>query len=150
MQWLHNKIQNMHVFSIQQQTTQCRVTCMKRTWQRKGQDPQKCLLTSNTTKNMFIAESMHTYLKSTYGSTLEAKICLEVLCNLTNKALEWQLPDKQLSGLLVSPNFSKGNSTWPTNNMKVLLVDSCCIRPKAQIYDIRTILKFVLSANGKT
>jgi len=55
----------------------------------------------------------YTYLKSAYGSTLEAKICLEVLRNFTNKTLEWQLPDQQLSGLLVSSNFSKGHSTWP-------------------------------------
>jgi hypothetical protein len=56
----------------------------------------------------------HTYLKSAYGSTLEAEICLEVLRNFTDKTLEWQLPDQQLSGLLVSSNFSKGHSTWPT------------------------------------
>jgi hypothetical protein len=64
----------------------------------------------------FIAEgtSTNAYLKSAYGSTLEAKICLEVLRNLTNKTLEWQLPDQQLGGLLVSSNFSKGHSTWPT------------------------------------
>jgi hypothetical protein len=56
---------------------------------------------------------LYTYLKSAYGSALETKICLEVLCNFTYKTLEWQLPDQQLSGLLVSSNFSKGHSTWP-------------------------------------
>lgn len=67
--------------------------------------------------------NVYTCLKSAYGSTLEAKICLEVLCNLTNKTLEWQLPDQQLCGFLVSSNFSKCHSTWPTKNMNVLSVD---------------------------
>jgi histone H3 len=56
----------------------------------------------------------HTHLKGANGSTLEAKICLEVLCNFTHKTLEWQLPDQQLGRLLVSSNFSKGHGTWPT------------------------------------
>jgi hypothetical protein len=78
----------------------------------------------------------YTYLKSTNGSTLEAKICLEILCDLTNKALERQFPDKQLSGFLVSSNFSKSHSTWPTKNMKVLsTVDNAAIlNLKALIY----------------
>ena len=52
------------------------------------------------------------FLKSAYGSTLEAKIRLEVLCDFTDKTLEWQLPDQQLGRLLVSSDFSKGHSTW--------------------------------------
>ena len=36
-------------------------------------------------------------LKSHNSGTLEAQISLEILCNLTNQSLEWQLADQQLS-----------------------------------------------------
>ena len=40
-------------------------------------------------------------LKSHHGRALEPQISLEVLGNLTDKTLEGQLADEQLSGLLV-------------------------------------------------
>ena len=36
-------------------------------------------------------------LKSHNSGTLEAQVSLEILCNLTNQSLEWQLADQQLS-----------------------------------------------------
>lgn len=36
---------------------------------------------------------------------------LEVLSNLTNKPLEWKLSDKELSGLLVTPDLTKSDGT---------------------------------------
>ena len=45
--------------------------------------------------------SLASLLKSHHSRALEPQICLEVLCNLTNKALERKLPDEQFSGLLV-------------------------------------------------
>lgn len=45
--------------------------------------------------------------------TLEPKISLEVLCNFTDQPLEWELPDQQLSTLLVLANFTVPfNFTW--------------------------------------
>lgn len=38
---------------------------------------------------------------------------LEVLGNLTNQTLEWELADKQLGRLLVPPNFTEGDGTGP-------------------------------------
>ena len=37
----------------------------------------------------------------------------EVLCDFTNKSLERQLPDEELSRLLVSPDFTKSDSSRP-------------------------------------
>ena len=55
------------------------------------------------------------------GRALEAEVSLEVLCDLTDQALEGQLADEKLSGLLVSPDLTEGNSSWPVS---VGLLDS--------------------------
>lgn len=52
-------------------------------------------------------------LQSPNGCTLEAQIRLEILGYFTNKALEGQLADQKLSRLLVTPDLSEGDSTWP-------------------------------------
>ena len=49
------------------------------------------------------------YLKGTDGSALEAEVSLEVLGDLANQALEGQLPDQQLGGLLVPADLSQGH-----------------------------------------
>jgi hypothetical protein len=46
------------------------------------------------------------------GSGLESQVRLELLRQLAHQALEWQLADEQLSGLLVTANLSQGNSAW--------------------------------------
>ena len=55
------------------------------------------------------------------GRALEAEVSLEVLGDLTDQALEGQLADEKLSGLLVSPDLTEGNSSWPVS---VGLLDS--------------------------
>ena len=40
-------------------------------------------------------------LKSHHSRALEPQVSLEILGNLTNEPLEWQLPDEELRGLLV-------------------------------------------------
>ena len=55
------------------------------------------------------------------GGALEAKVSLEVLGNLTDKALEGQLADEELSGFLVSSDLTESNSSWP---VPVGLLDS--------------------------
>jgi len=52
-------------------------------------------------------------LKSSDGSGLETQIGLEVLSDLTNQTLEWQLADQQLSRLLVTPDLTEGDSSGP-------------------------------------
>ena len=55
------------------------------------------------------------------GRRLEAEIGLEVLGDLTDKSLEGQLADEQLSRLLVTTDLAKGNST---GSVSVGLLDS--------------------------
>lgn len=55
--------------------------------------------------------SLNRLLKSTNGGRLETKIGLELLGNLTNKTLEGELADEKLSGLLVTTDLTKSDST---------------------------------------
>lgn len=57
-------------------------------------------------------------LKSTDGGRLEAEVRLEVLSNFTNKTLEGQLADQELSALLVTTDFTQSDGTFG-----ILLVD---------------------------
>jgi histone H3 len=50
-------------------------------------------------------------LKSTDGGGLEAEIGLEVLGNLTNKTLEGQLADEELSRLLVATDLTESDGS---------------------------------------
>merc|ERR1719285_1241312 len=52
-------------------------------------------------------------LEGADGSGLEPQVGLEVLGNLTNKTLEGQLADEQLSGLLVPPDLPQSNCARP-------------------------------------
>jgi hypothetical protein len=51
------------------------------------------------------------FLKSSNGRGLESKVSLEVLGNFSDKSLEGQLSDQELSRLLVSSDFSKSDGT---------------------------------------
>ena len=50
-------------------------------------------------------------LESTDGRGLEAEIRLEVLSNLTDQALEGQLADQELGGLLVATDLTESDGT---------------------------------------
>jgi hypothetical protein len=71
-------------------------------------------------------------LKSKNCRSLETKIGLEVLSNLTNKTLEWQLADKKVSRLLVTTDLTK---SYGSRTVTVGLLDSsgcgsrftCCL-----------------------
>ena len=52
---------------------------------------------------------------------LEAQVGLEVLGDLANQSLEWELADQQLSALLVATDLTESNSTWAVS---VRLLDS--------------------------
>ena len=38
---------------------------------------------------------------------------LEILGDFTNEPLEWELPDQKLGGFLITPDFTKGDSSRP-------------------------------------
>ena len=46
-------------------------------------------------------------------SAKEMQTHLEILCDLTNKALEGQLADEELGRLLVAPDFTEGDGSGP-------------------------------------
>ena len=56
--------------------------------------------------------SLDGLLERTDGRALEAEIRLEVLSNFTDKTLEGQLADEQLSGLLVATDFTESDGTF--------------------------------------
>ena len=60
-------------------------------------------------------------LKGKDGRSLESKVGLEVLGDLSDKSLEWKLSDQKLGGLLVSSDLSKSDGTW---TVSVRLLDS--------------------------
>ena len=47
------------------------------------------------------------------SGALEAQICLEVLSDLTDKALEGELPDEELGRLLVASDLTQSHCPWP-------------------------------------
>ena len=53
------------------------------------------------------------FLESSNSGALETQIGLEVLCDLTHQALEWELPDEELGGLLVATDLTQGHCAWP-------------------------------------
>jgi len=52
-------------------------------------------------------------LQGTNGSALETQVSLEVLSDFPHQALEGQLTDQQLSGLLVPTDLTQGHCSWP-------------------------------------
>ena len=57
--------------------------------------------------------SLTGFLESHDSRALEAEISFEVLCNLTDKTLEWQFPDEKLCALLVSTDLTESDGAWP-------------------------------------
>jgi len=55
--------------------------------------------------------SLDGLLKSADGRALEAEVGLEVLSDLTNKTLEWQLADEELGRLLVATDLTESDGT---------------------------------------
>ena len=49
------------------------------------------------------------------GRGLESKVSLEVLGDFSDKTLEGQLADEQLSGFLVPPDLSQGHGSGPVS-----------------------------------
>ena len=53
--------------------------------------------------------SFRSFLQCQDGRRLEAQVRLEILCDLTNEALERQLADQQTGTFLVATNFAQGD-----------------------------------------
>ena len=67
---------------------------------------------------------LSSFLKGKNSRSLETKIGLEILSDLTHKTLEWQLADKKVSGLLVTTDLTKSNSSWAVT-VRLLHTSSC-------------------------
>jgi hypothetical protein len=65
--------------------------------------------------------SLGSLLESEDSARLEAEISLEVLSNLTDETLEGELPDQELSALLISSDLSQSHGT---RSVSVRLLDS--------------------------
>jgi len=57
--------------------------------------------------------SLAGFLESHDSWALETQVGLEVLCDLTNQTLEWQLADQELGRFLVTTDLTKSNGSWP-------------------------------------
>ena len=55
--------------------------------------------------------SLNGFLERTDGRGLEAEIGLEVLCDLTDQALEGKFADQELGRLLVATDLTESNGT---------------------------------------
>ena len=60
-------------------------------------------------------------LQGENSGTLESEVLLEVLCNLSDESLEWELSDEKLCGLLILSDLSQGDGT---RSVSVGLLDS--------------------------
>ena len=56
--------------------------------------------------------SLDGFLEGADGGRLEAEIRLEILSDLTDQTLEGELSDEELSGLLVTSDFSESDGSW--------------------------------------
>ena len=61
------------------------------------------------------------FLQGHHSGALEAELSLEILGDLTDKSLEWKLADEKLSGLLVTTDLTKSDST---RSVSVWLLDT--------------------------
>lgn len=60
--------------------------------------------------------SLSSLLQSHDSRRLESQVGLEILSDFTDQPLERQLSNQQLSGSLVSSDFTKGNSSWSVSS----------------------------------
>ena len=76
--------------------------------------------------------SLNGLLQGTDGRALEAKVALEVLSNLTNETLEWELADQKLSRFLVATDLTESDGTWV--GMSDAVVDGARVEDAYQAY----------------
>ena len=52
------------------------------------------------------------FLEGSDSAGLESEVTAESGGDFSNEPLEWELPDEEVSALLVFPDFSEGDGTW--------------------------------------
>ena len=57
--------------------------------------------------------SFASLLEGHNGRALEAEVSLEILCDFTDKTLEWQFADEKFSRFLVSTDLTESDCSWP-------------------------------------
>ena len=62
-------------------------------------------------------------LEGEHSGGLEAEVGLEILGDLTDETLEWELADKELGGLLVATDLTESDGSW---TVTVGLLDAAC------------------------
>ena len=72
--------------------------------------------------------SLNGFLEGTDGRGLEAEIGLEVLGDLTDQTLEWELADQKLGGLLVTSDLTESDGSWlvPVGLLDTTICESVC------------------------
>ncbi len=78
--------------------------------------------------------SLRRLLQRTYGCTLEPQIGLEILRDLTNEALERELAQEKLRGLLVSTNFAQ---CYGARAVAMGLLDTACVTESMNLLEGR-------------
>lgn len=63
--------------------------------------------------------SLNGLLQGTDGRALEAKVGLEILSDFTDKTLEWEFADEELSGLLIATDFTECDGTYDASVSQV-------------------------------
>ena len=71
--------------------------------------------------------SFGSLLEGQNGSGLETQVRLEVLGDLTDKALEWSLADEKISALLVLADLTE---SYSSRSVSVRLLDTSCSRSR--------------------
>ena len=56
--------------------------------------------------------SLNRFLQSSNSGRLEAEIGFEILSDLTDETLKWELANQKLGRLLISTDFTKSNSSY--------------------------------------
>ena len=82
--------------------------------------------------------SLASLLQGHDGRALEAQIGLEVLGDLTDQTLEWQLADQELGGLLVTTDLTESHGTGPVT---MGLLHASCRAMTAELWKRRSVLK---------
>lgn len=55
------------------------------------------------------------FLQGHDSRALETQVSLEILSDFSHETLEGEFPDEELSALLVPPDFSEGDCSWPVS-----------------------------------
>lgn len=73
-------------------------------------------------------------LQCQHRMALETQVSLEILRNLTNQPLEWELPDQELSTLLVLADFSVIRNTGTHDNYHQRSIKSITLQENINLY----------------